>query len=156
MNGIACLAMTCRLSSSFRKNIWPRVNMIVLTSSIVLSSSFGDARVMKQMNRSLAEQTDVIGFPLFFSSVTADLIVFTNSWIVVTKIGDQWDYENCSENDETHNLSSQGRSAESWWLRCQSTCSCPHRWSSGSVFGSLDYPFYRFFDELTIKFGLST
>lgn len=59
--------------------------MMDFTSDIVLSSSFGDANVMKQMKSSLAEQTEVIGFPLFFRIVTADLIVFTSSWIVVTK-----------------------------------------------------------------------
>jgi hypothetical protein len=40
---------------------------------------------MKQMKSSLAEHTEVIGFPLFLRAVTADLMVFTSSWIVVTK-----------------------------------------------------------------------
>lgn len=53
--------------------------MIDLTSDMVLSSSFGDAKVMKQMKSSLAEQIEVIGFPLFLRIVTADLIVFTSS-----------------------------------------------------------------------------
>lgn len=61
--------------------------MIDFTSFIVLSSSFGEASVMKQMNKSLAEHTEVIGFPLFLSADTADLIVFTSSWIVLTKRG---------------------------------------------------------------------
>lgn len=37
------------------------------------------------MNSSLAEHTEVIGFPLFLRAVTADLIVLTSSWIVVTE-----------------------------------------------------------------------
>lgn len=84
MKGIACLAITWRLSSSLCKNVFPRFNMMLFTSTIVLSSSFGDAKVMKQMNKALAEQTEVIGLPLFFSMVTADSIDFTISWIVVT------------------------------------------------------------------------
>jgi hypothetical protein len=53
--------------------------MIDFTSDIFLSSSLGDANVMKQMKSSLAEQIDVIGFPLLLRIVTADLIVLTNS-----------------------------------------------------------------------------
>lgn len=79
MKGIACLAITYRLSSSFFKNVLPRSSMMLLTSVIVLSSSFGEAKVMKQMNNALAEHTEVIGFPLFFNVSTADSIDFTNS-----------------------------------------------------------------------------
>lgn len=91
MKGSACFAMTWRLSSSLRKKIWPRLSIIDFTSSIVLSSNLSSrlASVMKQMNSSEAEQTDVIGsFPLFFSVVTADLMVLTSSWIVVTERDD--------------------------------------------------------------------
>lgn len=79
MKGTACFAMTSRLSSSLRKKICPRLSIIDLTSSIVLSSSFGDASVMKQMKSSLAEFIEVMGFPLFFNAFTADLIVLTSS-----------------------------------------------------------------------------
>lgn len=79
MKGSACLAITWRLSSSFRKKIWPRLSIMVFTSSIVFDSSFGEASVMKQMNSSLAEHTEVMGFPLFLRTVTADLMVLTSS-----------------------------------------------------------------------------
>lgn len=58
---------------------------MLFTSTIVLSSNFGEAKVMKQMNNALAEHTEVIGLPLFFSIVTADSIDFTISWMVVTE-----------------------------------------------------------------------
>lgn len=118
MKGTACFAITSRLSWSFFRKICPRFNMIDLTSSIVLSSSFGEAKVMKQMNSSLAEHTDVIGFPLFLSTVTADLIVLTSSWIVVTK-KIHWSWNQFvrlwkkSKIDETHNSSSLEQSAAS-------------------------------------------
>lgn len=121
MNGIACFAITWRLCWSFWRKTFPRFNIIVLTSFIVLSSSFGDAKVMKQMKSSLAEHTDVMGFPLFFNVFTANLIVLTSSWIVVTakknkkcEVSLRW--VNLYINYETHNLSSQAPT-EAFWLR---------------------------------------
>lgn len=84
MKGSAWHAMTCRLSSSFLRKIFPLLSIIDFTSLILLSSSFGETSVMKQIKSSLAEQIDVIGFPLFFNIVTADFMVLTSSWIVVT------------------------------------------------------------------------
>lgn len=85
MKGMACFAITWRLSSSLRKKVFPRFNIMLFTSSIVLSSNFGEANVMKQINSALAEHTEVIGLPLFLSIVTADSIDFTISWMVETK-----------------------------------------------------------------------
>lgn len=152
MKGSACLAITWRLSSSFCKKIWPRLSIMVFTSSIVLDSSFGEARVMKQINSSLAEHTEVMGFPLFLRIVTADLMVLTSSWIVVTLrdrpgalgLWKKWG------NDETHSWGSPGHTRESWWRLCHSTCSCPPRLSLGSTFQSLCRS-SRIITDLTLK-----
>lgn len=144
INGIACFAITYRLSSSFLKKVLPRSSMMLLTSVIVLSSSLGLAKVMKQMNKALAEQTDVIGFPLFFSVSTADSIDFTSSWIVVTT--KRVYYERFFKITKlSYNLFSPGPSARIWLPRCRSTCSCFHRWLSGNIFQSLDHSYFIIF-----------
>lgn len=78
--------MTFLLPRSFFRKLCPRFNMIDFTSSIVLLSNFGDARVMKQMKSSQDEHTAVTGVPQFLSTFIASLIVSTSPWIVKTKI----------------------------------------------------------------------
>jgi hypothetical protein len=78
-------AMTSRLASSFLKKLCPLLVIIFLTSVMsYISSILGEEMVMKHMKSSQEELIDVIGLPLSFITLIADLIVLMSSWIVTT------------------------------------------------------------------------